>query len=682
MRIRKFATCAMALVMAFGCGALAACNGGTTPHTPVSETPTEGRIIVHGYEGGPTVDGIVMKLGGDVSGVTKDTFTVKTGNDTRTVTDAYVSDATGAKAAGASSYITITMSYEATSYNWGGYKGANVKGNPFTYSGMNTWSEKFGFTVTVASGKSFKAGSKSYEGGDTFTYTANVATEKIVPQTASWKKDTVHYTENSKDITLQRASWTPEGAATDSGKNPLVIWLHGAGEGGTDIDIDLLGNEVTALTDTAIQSYFKQNGLAGAYVLAVQTPTMWMDQDGKGTYNHTDVGDGSPQESWYTEALWQAITTYVEDNDDIDTNRIYLGGCSNGGYMTMNMMFHYGEYFAAYYPTCEAYVNGRISDEMIEQIKDNNIWFILSNDDGTVDPNNFEKPTFNRLLKAGAGNVHMTLFESVQGADAPGVTYDGHWSWIYVFNDAVKKEFDNEKVTGVEYLTPANCTKDASLWQWMAAQKKGESGGETPTPPPAIEGTEYTFEAEKGVLTDGTGTNNGQPTPITVETGTEWGGDKDTAGPEVTALGYFNTGAVVTFKITSDKECDALLTLRAASTENETDLWTGGSTFTVKEVDLSKGEHATLSVNGTNVALAGILPGLSLTGIGWGDMGWIYNAPLKNFGTGTAVIHLNEGENTIVLTAAKGFNLDKIAIKADATLTWTETDNSSRVPQA
>ncbi len=681
------AAISLALALSFGMGVLGACGGNPEqPHTPVSIEASSVRIVVHGYEGGPTVDGVVLGLGGNVSGVSKDTFTVTTGRDRRTVTDAYVSNEKGEHTDGSSSYVTVTMKYEATAYNYGGYKGANVLGNPFTYSGMNTWAQSMQISVKVAEGKSFKAGDKTYEGGDSLSYNANIAQDRIVPQTASWTKDSVHYTEEEKDITLQRASWTPEGAATDSGKNPLVIWLHGAGEGGTDIDIDLLGNEVTALTDTTIQSYFKQDGLAGAYVLAVQTPTMWMDRDGNGNYNHTDVGDGSPQESWYTEALWQAITTYVEGNADVDTNRIYLGGCSNGGYMTMNMMFHYGEYFAAFYPTCEAYVNGRISDEMIEQIKDNKIWFVLSNDDGTVAPDNFEKPTFDRLLKAGASDVHMTLFESVVGTDAPGVTYDGHWSWIYVFNDGVKKEFDNEKVTGVDYLTPANCTKDASLWQWMAAQKKS---GETPTPPPAIEGTEYTFEAEKGVITNGktTGQTSEVEQPVTVETGTEWGGDKDTEGPEVTALGYFNGGATVTFTITSDKECDALLTLRAASTENESDMGWGPSgmtltQFTVKEADLSKGEHATLAVNGTNVALAGILPGLNLTGLTPDDMGWIYSAPLKNFGTGTANIHLVAGENTIVLTAAKGFNLDKITITADATLTWTETDNSSRVPQA
>ncbi len=684
MKIKKLTTCAMALVMAFGCGALAACKDDSAT-SDAKLTIGGASLIIRGYEWGPMVDALVLKFDGKVSGVTKDTFTVKTANTDRKVLDAYCSDAKGVKASGETEYVTLEL--ERSSISMFG-----PAASPFSYSqqtGRNTWAEEYAIALTAT--KEVKIGDKTIAAKKKATYKVTKAEERIIPQTESWHKDTVHYTGEGKDITLQRASWAPEGAATDSGKNPLVIWLHGAGEGGTDIDIDLLGNEVTALTtenSTNVQGYFKQDGLAGAYVLAVQTPTMWMDQDGNGTYNHTDVGDGSPQESWYEGALWQAITTYVEGNSDVDTDRIYLGGCSNGGYMTMNMMFHHGDYFAAYYPTCEAYVNGRISDKMIEQIKDYKIWFVLSNDDTTVDPANFEKPTFDRLLKAGAENTYMTLYANVKGKDSPDTTYMGHYSWVYVFNDEVKTRFDNSKVTGVDDLTPANCTETANLWQWLAAQKKGESG-ETPTPPPAVEGKEYTFEAEKGIITNGktqqydqaTGQTSEVEQPVTVETGTEWGGDKDTAGPEVTALGYFNGGATVTFKITSDKECDALLTLRAASTENETDMWWGGNTFTVKEADLSKGEHATLAVNGSNIALAGILPGLTLTGVSGADMGWIYGAPLKNFGTGTARVHLVAGENTIVLTALKGFNLDKITIKADATLTWTETDNSSRAPQ-
>ena len=72
--------------------------------------------------------------------------------------------------------------------------------------------------------------------------------------------------------------------AEDNQKNALVIWLHGAGEGGVDPTIDLLANEVTALAGDEFQELFK-----GAYVLAPQSPTMWMD-DGTGAYQNGDKG--------------------------------------------------------------------------------------------------------------------------------------------------------------------------------------------------------------------------------------------------------------------------------------------------------------------------------------------------------------------------------------------------------
>ncbi len=128
----------------------------------------------------------------------------------------------------------------------------------------------------------------------------------------------------------------------------MVIWLHGQGEGGTDPDIAILGNEVSALAKEEIQSYFQTDDVTGAYVLAVQTPTYWMDE-GDGTN-----GNGSGI-SRYTEILMDTINDYVAAHPDVDTDRIYLGGCSNGGYMTMNMVIQYPDYFAAAYPVCEAY---------------------------------------------------------------------------------------------------------------------------------------------------------------------------------------------------------------------------------------------------------------------------------------------------------------------------------------
>ena len=238
-----------------------------------------------------------------------------------------------------------------------------------------------------------------------------------------------------------------------------------------------------------MQKYFATDGLAGAYVLAVQTPTMWMDIDGNSTFNNENLTLPAKQESWYTGALWHAITSYVEGNPDVDTSRIYVGGCSNGGYMTMNMMFEHGGYFAAFYPICEAYLNDCVSDEMVQQVKDYNIWFVQSADDGTVNPAEYGLPTYVRLLEAGAQNVWFTLSDHVRGTDDPEPwswtgtgTYDGHWSWIYAFNDQVTTRIDTAKVASVADLTPENCTvTDVNLWQWMsqlAAQrwKDAENG--------------------------------------------------------------------------------------------------------------------------------------------------------------------------------------------------------------
>src|SRR5690625_3165245 len=132
---------------------------------------------------------------------------------------------------------------------------------------------------------------------------------------------------------------------------PLIILLHGAGEGGTDPRIALYGNKVVALASEKIQSYFD-----GAYVLVPQAPTMWMDS-GEGEYTKTG-------QSKYTKALVALIKEYM-DKKSIDRDRIYLGGGSNGGYMTMNLLLENPELFTAAFPICQAYASEWVSDEKL-----------------------------------------------------------------------------------------------------------------------------------------------------------------------------------------------------------------------------------------------------------------------------------------------------------------------------
>ncbi|GAE93111.1 hypothetical protein JCM21714_2149 [Gracilibacillus boraciitolerans JCM 21714] len=244
----------------------------------------------------------------------------------------------------------------------------------------------------------------------------------------------------------------------NKGEHPLIIWLHGAGEGGYDTTIAYTGNNVVNLSSDKIQQLFN-----GAYVLAPQVPTMWMD-DGTGKYTMSG-------KSKYVKALKLLIDEFIDVHSNIDENRMYIGGCSNGGFMTMRMIIDYPGFFTAAFPVCEALQDDLITDEQITDIKNTPIWFTHTKNDTIVDPNTTVIPTYKRLLKAGASDVHFTFFDKI--VDNTGTFTDegdkpfeffGHASWIYMLKDKCTFDYDD---------SPVNINgKNVSLLQWLALQNK------------------------------------------------------------------------------------------------------------------------------------------------------------------------------------------------------------------
>ena len=141
--------------------------------------------------------------------------------------------------------------------------------------------------------------------------------------------------------------------------------------------------------------------------------------------------------------------------------------------MTMHMLIRHPKYFAAAYPTCEAYGDEYISDNEIKQLAEENIWIVQSYDDTTVDPKTHCIPTYQRLMKAGAKNVWMSMFESVEGMDNPGQKLFGHFSWCYLFNDAVTMSQEQTDAdvkptnNGGGTVAPQG---HANIFEWMNAQ--------------------------------------------------------------------------------------------------------------------------------------------------------------------------------------------------------------------
>lgn len=347
----------------------------------------------------------------------------------------YLSDKKGKRTAKASPFITIELEVHPD----------NIFTNPYDKNEKIMKKKRVNIDYHIKQLKDIK--SKSGKTISDLNLEPNNQKENITPAIKNYNYGKYQYKDKKYgSIKLTYASFKPDKA---EGKHPLIVALHGLGERGSDAEIPLLGNKVTALSSKKIQSYFN-----GAQVLVPQTKTMWMD-DGSGK----DTTDGN---SMYTNALLALIKNYVKKNSDtIDQNRIYLGGVSNGGYMTLKLLIADPNYFAAGFPISEAYESDWLKDNELKQIKNIPMWFIQSEDDPDVPFAKTTKPVVDRLNKLGAIDTRMTVYDhvrdisgDVKDANGKPYQYNGHWSWIYVYNDAVADG------------------QGASLYAWLSQQHK------------------------------------------------------------------------------------------------------------------------------------------------------------------------------------------------------------------
>lgn len=450
------------------------------------------RTVTSGEDWGPAITQVILNFGTQLSAssVQAESFQVSSvrtygGVDDETgemgepvphvvernVLNAYVSDENGVPAEGGS-YVTLDM--EIAPYL--------AEGSPFVFNILTYQNEYVETSYEI----SLRAPLATADGLPVTMETTNakgyVGNKTLLAEDFD-TEGTYTYTneDGGRQIDLTYASWFPEKENAE-GTTPLIIWLHGAGEGGTDPNVAILGNKVVNLATEDIQQYF---GDTGAAVLAPQSPTMWMDTSGQ------SVGKASLQnntgESYYTEALMSLITSFVEKNTEIDPTRIYLGGCSNGGYMTLNLLIHYPGVFAAAFPVCEPYANEWLKEEKLSVLAEVPMWLtaaktdtivtiyegyrdeeppylyhVLTDDSGKEVPiNEYSNALYERLQAAGA-EVYYSLFDNVVDTsgryvaeDGSPYEYNGHWSWIYTLNNACTENIDG---------------KEVSLFEWLAGQ--------------------------------------------------------------------------------------------------------------------------------------------------------------------------------------------------------------------
>ncbi|MCB0046345.1 MAG: carboxylesterase family protein [Caldilineaceae bacterium] len=269
-------------------------------------------------------------------------------------------------------------------------------------------------------------------------------------------------------IELTYAHYAP---AADDATHPLIVWLHGGGEGGTDATIPLAANKAPALVSEDVQAYF-----GGAYVLVPQAPTRWMD-----TGLSTDRRMGV--ESIFTRAVQDLVENYVAENPGIDVNRIYLGGLSNGGYLTIRLILDNPDYYAAAIAVAEPFVGDSASDAQLSKIVDLPIWFVTAATDQTVPADQYPLNLYNRLQQLGASNVYMSYLPRVldetglyTDEDGAPYEYNGHWSWIYFYNNELAQVLVGDavgsQIFGQAVHQAADSDNVMTILAWLAAQSK------------------------------------------------------------------------------------------------------------------------------------------------------------------------------------------------------------------
>ncbi|HPC95888.1 MAG TPA: prolyl oligopeptidase family serine peptidase [Sedimentisphaerales bacterium] len=198
-------------------------------------------------------------------------------------------------------------------------------------------------------------------------------------------------------VEIEYLLYLPEGYGETSQDWPLLLFLHGAGERGDDLDKVKVHGPPKLVAQ----------GKSLPFIIA------------------------SPQcpngRSWTDPAQMQTLIALLDDlveKYQVDESRVYLTGLSMGGYGTWALGASCPERFAALVPIC-----GGGQPRMARRLRDVPIWVFHGAKDTTVPLSQSEEMV--EALKAAGGNVEFTVYPEAQH-DSWTATYDNPklYEWL------------------------------------------------------------------------------------------------------------------------------------------------------------------------------------------------------------------------------------------------------------
>lgn len=252
---------------------------------------------------------------------------------------------------------------------------------------LNVGINKFRFIVT---GKD----------GSTEKYILHITRENIQPVVDKFLKLT--YTDMETGTTMQYRLFKPEYYNPEN-SYPMVLFLHGSGECGSDNEAQLLATQ-----GATVWAKPEEQARHPCFVLAPQAQDTWLDD--------VDNKKGTSDIDMALKVLDRVMESY-----NIDKNRLYATGVSDGATGVWNLNQKEPALFAAMVPVC-----GIGDPEQAYKLIDKPIWVFHGEGDPVISVN-YARDMIQSLRNLGANPLFT---------EYPRETYIypiAHYSWISAY---------------------------------------------------------------------------------------------------------------------------------------------------------------------------------------------------------------------------------------------------------
>lgn len=221
----------------------------------------------------------------------------------------------------------------------------------------------------------------------------------------------------TKKVDLGYLLYLPPGYDARAAKKwPLILFLHGSGERGTNLAaVSVHGPPKLVKKTSAVPKNETEEARQGR-----EAATTLLRENFIVVSPQCPVG-----ERWEPEALL-ALLDSVAASHQVDTGRVYLTGLSMGGYGSWTLLSKAPERFAAVVPICgggdriDILLASRTKSEALKSLP---VWAFHGGKDTVVPPSESERMV-EALKKAGVKELQLTVYPEA-----------GHDSWTEAYNN-------------------------------------------------------------------------------------------------------------------------------------------------------------------------------------------------------------------------------------------------------